>query len=128
MLENIRPYPDHADTLLVRFDGESFLVDPSEWSVALARQLARDVGVDPLTEFHWQVIRYLRDYYERLGFMPPAGVMCRRLGMEKSDIKTRKVSTTSGLGILLSGPASSHELETLRPVLGEFVIHAATGV
>ena len=88
MLENVRPYSDHTDTLSVRFDGEGFLVNPAEWSVALANQLARDAGIDPLTETHWQVIRYLRGYYERMGFIPSARRMCRYLGMAKFEIKT----------------------------------------
>jgi len=79
--------PDIPEPLAVPFDGQGYLVDPNHWSEALTLQLARDAGLPPLTEAHWQVIHYLRDYYHRLGAMPPARRVCRQLGIAGHDIK-----------------------------------------
>lgn len=43
-------------------DSEGYLVDPADWSDVFARVLAERDGLD-LTAEHWEVLRYLRQYY-----------------------------------------------------------------
>lgn len=76
------------DPLAVIFDGEGYLVNPNHWSEDLARQLARDAGLPPLGDSHWQVIHYLRDYYHRYAVMPPARNVCRQLGIAGHNTRT----------------------------------------
>lgn len=45
-------------------DGEGYLVDPNEWDETAAKQLAAGEGVT-LSEPHWQVIGFMRHYYEQ---------------------------------------------------------------
>jgi len=40
----------------------------SQWSESRAQQLAEQAGIQ-LSEAHWQVIRYVRDYYLERGFV-----------------------------------------------------------
>lgn len=49
----------------VRFatDAEGYLVDPSEWTPEVAEEIARREGVE-LTDEHWQVLKFMRDYYD----------------------------------------------------------------
>ena len=47
-------------------DSEGYLVDPADWSQAFARALAEHEGL-ALTAEHWEVIRYLREYYAAHG-------------------------------------------------------------
>ena len=50
----------------VHVDQEGFLTEYDEWSEDLAVELAQTIGIDPLTEDHWKVIRFLRqDYLEQ---------------------------------------------------------------
>lgn len=42
---------------------EGFLLDPSEWNPEVAQELARREGIE-LSEDHWQVLKFMRDYYE----------------------------------------------------------------
>jgi tRNA 2-thiouridine synthesizing protein E len=51
-------------------------IDLQEWDEAQGRRLAGDEGIE-LTDAHWEVIRYLRDYYLEHG--PPES------GREMSD-------------------------------------------
>lgn len=44
-------------------DSEGYLVDPGDWSEAFVRALAKSDGLD-LREEHWEVIRYLREFFE----------------------------------------------------------------
>ena len=43
-------------------DAEGYLVDPGQWTEEIAGELARREGI-ALTEDHWRVIRFMRDYY-----------------------------------------------------------------
>lgn len=44
-------------------DMEGYLIDPEQWDESVARELARQEGVT-LTDEHWQVIGFMRRYYE----------------------------------------------------------------
>lgn len=44
-------------------DAEGYLVEPGEWNDDIARELARRIGID-LNDEHWEVLRFMRDYYE----------------------------------------------------------------
>lgn len=42
---------------------EGFLLDPTEWDPEVAEELARREGLE-LTEEHWQILKFMRDYYD----------------------------------------------------------------
>lgn len=71
----------------VQFDNDGFLIDQYDWNKTVANQIANDEGVTLLTDKHWQVIHYIRDYFSRLNAMPPPRRICRQLGIEGHDIK-----------------------------------------
>ncbi len=52
------------------FDSEGFLLDPLQWTEEVAEDLAGESGVTGLTETHWRVIRFLREYYSQNGRAP----------------------------------------------------------
>ncbi len=47
-------------------DSEGYLVDPGDWSEEFARQLAEQENLQ-LSQEHWEVIRYQRDWYAKHG-------------------------------------------------------------
>jgi tRNA 2-thiouridine synthesizing protein E len=49
--------------LSVETDAEAYLVNPDDWNEAIAEQLAASENLT-LQEEHWQVLRFMRDYYE----------------------------------------------------------------
>jgi tRNA 2-thiouridine synthesizing protein E len=51
-----------TDNATPDLDEEGYLIDPSEWNEPLATELARGAGIE-LTDDHWTVIRFMRDYY-----------------------------------------------------------------
>ncbi len=54
----------------VVFDDEGFFNHFEEWSEEIFEVLARECGIEPLTEGHWQVVRFLRGFYEYNGRAP----------------------------------------------------------
>ena len=60
----------------IETDSEGYIKNLDEWSEAFAIARAREEGLE-LTDEHWQVIRYLRDYYQEHGVQAQVRVMIR---------------------------------------------------
>ena len=50
-----------SNTQSVR-DIEGYIVDPSDWSRELAKQLATEEGLE-LSEDYWQILEFMREYW-----------------------------------------------------------------
>ena len=59
-----------AESKEILFDEEGFLFDPGLWSETLAENMAQAVGLAGLSELHWLIIRFLRQYYLTWGRLP----------------------------------------------------------
>ena len=70
----------------VELDDEGFLVDPSQWTDEMAVELARREGIDPLTERHWQIIRFMREQYETTGTGPTVRVLGKTSGVSIKEL------------------------------------------
>lgn len=57
-------------------DSEGYLLDLADWSEEFARVQAVREGL-ALSEEHWQVIRFLRAYFQEHGVQPQVRVMIR---------------------------------------------------
>jgi tRNA 2-thiouridine synthesizing protein E len=44
-------------------DAEGYLIEPGHWNENIARELAHEEQIE-LTDDHWDVIRFMREYYE----------------------------------------------------------------
>ena len=58
----------------VETDGEGYLKNLQDWSEDFARARAKEEGLE-LTEEHWEVIRFLRDYYQEHSVQAQVRVM-----------------------------------------------------
>ena len=52
-------------------DAEGYVIDPQDWSEALAQEFARQENIQ-LTEDHWEVIRFMREYFDEHQVIPDA--------------------------------------------------------
>ncbi|RMF73383.1 MAG: TusE/DsrC/DsvC family sulfur relay protein [Acidobacteria bacterium] len=64
--------------ITIEVDEDGFMQNPEQWNEQVAAALATTEGVEELTEEHWKVIQYLRDYYLQFGVAP----MIRKLTKE----------------------------------------------
>jgi len=69
----------------IEVDDEGFLIDPDDWSEDLAVALASREGIT-LTEDHWKIIRYLRDYYNEFQIAPMIRKLCKDTGYSLKQI------------------------------------------
>lgn len=65
-----------VDGRAVPTDSEGYLLDLQDWSEDFARALARQEGLE-LTPAHWEVIRFLRDFWQEHGVQAQVRVMVR---------------------------------------------------
>jgi tRNA 2-thiouridine synthesizing protein E len=67
-------------TIKIEVDEDGFMDEPSEWNEEIAMALATTEGVDALSEEHWKVVNYLRDYYLKFGIAPMIRKLCKETG------------------------------------------------
>lgn len=65
----------------ILLDSEGYLCRLDDWSEEFAAALALEEGL-ALTEEHWEVIRYLRDYYRDHGVQAQVRAMIRHFTRE----------------------------------------------
>ena len=71
-------------------DEEGYLVDLNEWSPEAAEILAKSENIE-LSESHWEVVNFLREYYDEFQIAPAVRVLTKaigkKLGKEKGNSK-----------------------------------------
>ena len=67
-------------------DEDGFLQEPGIWDEIVARDFATSEGVPELTEAHWKVIHYLRNYYLQFGIAPMIRKLCKETGLKLNEI------------------------------------------
>jgi len=67
-------------------DEDGFIQAPEMWTPELAAAIAKTEDVENLTEDHWKVINYLREYYQQFGIAPMIRKLCKDTGFPLKDI------------------------------------------
>ena len=70
----------------VDVNDDGFFTDPDQWTEAMAPELAREEGIDPLTERHWIVIRFMRDQFAEKGTGPTVRVLGKTSGVSVKEL------------------------------------------
>jgi TusE/DsrC/DsvC family sulfur relay protein len=70
----------------IQVDEDGFMELPDNWNEEVAAALATTEGVDGLTEEHWKIVRYLRDYYMKFGIAPMIRKLCKETGYDLKRI------------------------------------------
>jgi tRNA 2-thiouridine synthesizing protein E len=71
-------------------DEEGYLVNRTDWNEDVAKAMAKADNCD-LTQNHWEVINFLREYYEEYQIAPAVRVLTKaigkKLGADKGNSK-----------------------------------------
>jgi tRNA 2-thiouridine synthesizing protein E len=54
----------------IELDDEGFMVDHTAWDREIAVELAKEEGIDPLTDRHLEVVEFFRKEFETTGTAP----------------------------------------------------------
>jgi len=67
-------------------DEDGFLKDPNIWNEEVARLFAKTEGIEKMTDDHWKVVNYLRDYYTQFNIAPMIRKLCKDTGFKLKQI------------------------------------------
>jgi len=71
----------------IEVNEEGFLQNPGEWDEQIAGILARvEEKIENLTEEHWSVINYIRNYYLEKNIAPMVRKVCKNTGFSLKHI------------------------------------------
>jgi len=70
----------------VDVNDDGFFTDPDQWTEAMVPELARAEGIDPVTEPHWTVIRFMRREYAEKGTGPTVRVLGKTSGVTVKEL------------------------------------------
>ncbi len=70
----------------VEVDAEGFLLRPADWTEEIAADIAREQGIDKLTDRHWAVIRFMRQRYLDTGSAPSIRTLGKESGVPIKDL------------------------------------------
>lgn len=78
------------DDKVLETDEEGYLQNLSDWSSEVATEMAGRDGIE-LTDNHWEVIGFLREYYDEYKIAPAIRIltktMAKKLGREKGNTR-----------------------------------------
>jgi tRNA 2-thiouridine synthesizing protein E len=88
--ERPKPIDRAAIDKVYRVDSRGFLVDPDEWDETFARHRAEDMVLPGgLSETHWLMIRWVRDYHGTHGHVPTVYETCEEFGIGIDQLERR---------------------------------------
>ncbi len=67
-------------------DEDGFLQEPERWNQDVAKDFAGTEAIADLTEEHWKIINYIRNYYLEFGIAPMIRKLCKETGHKLSEI------------------------------------------
>lgn len=72
--------------LTLDIDEDGFIQEPEKWTQDVALALATTEGVEEMTEEHWKLVNYLREYYLEYGIAPMIRKLCKATGFKLNKV------------------------------------------
>jgi tRNA 2-thiouridine synthesizing protein E len=69
----------------LEIDEDGFIQEPEKWDKAVAEDIAKTEDAYPMSEDHWKVVNYLRNYFLEFEIAPPIRMVTKQTGF---DLKT----------------------------------------
>ena len=70
----------------IEVDEQGFLLNPDDWTPEIGSEIAREVGIDPLTERHWTVIDFCRRDQAVKGQAPGVRRITKQTGIPTKEM------------------------------------------
>ena len=71
----------------IELDELGFMVEPDDWTRGVARSLAERNSLGTLSDDHWRIIEYVREYYEEFKSAPMLRMLCKRTKIGKRRVR-----------------------------------------
>lgn len=70
----------------IDLNDEGFFTEPEQWNEAMVPELARRESIDPVTDGHWKVIRFMRSEYLTKGSGPSVRMLGKTSGVSVKEL------------------------------------------
>ena len=70
----------------LEIDEDGFIQDPDAWDEAVATDLTKTEAVEEMTEDHWKLVKYLREYYLEFNMAPMIRKLCKETGFKLKEV------------------------------------------
>ncbi|MBA7582639.1 Sulfite reductase, dissimilatory-type subunit gamma [subsurface metagenome] len=70
----------------IEIDEDGFIQEPNKWNKEMAADLAKTEEAYPLSENHWKLVNYLREYYLKFEIAPPIRMLVKNTGFSLKEI------------------------------------------
>ncbi len=70
----------------ITFDKEGFLTDPAIWNERVAAAIALEEGVAEMSDKHWGIVNFIRNYWKEHDLAPPVRLICQEVGVSVREI------------------------------------------
>jgi len=70
----------------VELDKDGNLKNLFDWNEEIAKELAKEEGIEELTDRHWMVINYMRGQYEEKGDAPSIRKLTKESGVATKEL------------------------------------------
>ncbi len=67
-------------------DADGFLREMSSWDREIAEELARRNNLGPLSDDHWKIIDFVKDFYQEHGRGPAVVRVAKQTGLSRKTI------------------------------------------
>ena len=70
----------------VELDEDGNLKNLSDWNEEIAKELAKEEGIEELNDRHWMVIKFMRKVYEEKGDAPSIRKLTKESGVATKEL------------------------------------------
>jgi tRNA 2-thiouridine synthesizing protein E len=70
----------------IEFDKDGFMAEPDLWDAEVAAAIAREEGINEISEKHWAIVNFIRDHWKEHDLAPPVRMICQEIGVSVRDI------------------------------------------
>jgi tRNA 2-thiouridine synthesizing protein E len=64
----------------VEFDNDGFMLETALWHDAVANAIAQEEGIAEMSEDHWKIVNFIREYWKEHDLAPPVRLVCQQCG------------------------------------------------
>ena len=82
---------------------QGFLLHQEEWNENVARALGALENIPELTDAHWKVIHYLRDYYQQFRIAPMYRKLAKQTGNSLEELEALFSCKTARIACKVAG-------------------------
>ena len=74
------------DTKSLTRDADGHLANKSDWNEKVAEELAKEEGIEKLTDRHWAVINFMRKEFTEKGDAPSIRKLTKESGVDTKEL------------------------------------------